>query len=521
MNVVDVVRKHARSYPDDPAFVEIRPVTKVREEVSWSLFDERTNRLAHALLSGGVARGDRVFLLGKNSIRWLETYFAILRTGAWAVPLNFRFTDDDIRFCARTAEPAAFVFDEEYATRIAALRKELPSTSLYASMGASSTSGVFTTETMIREHAPTPADVELEDEAECALYFTSGTTGAPKPVLIQHKSLMCSAVTEAMNHKLSHSDRFLMMPPMYHVAIAHMLGVMAAGGCSVLLTEQVTPQSIIETMSKERISVVFLLVPWATDLLEALDTKAIKAGEYDLSSWRLTHMGAQPIPPSLVMKLKSYFPKMEYDTNYGLSESMGPGAIHLGIENERKVGAIGRPNVLWDVRIVDEKGEDVPGGEIGEVVLKGAGVMKGYYKNPELTANVIRDGWLHTGDLGRMDEEGFIYLVDRKKDLIISGGENIYPLEVEEVILKHPKVHDVALIGVPDDRLGEVACAVVHPLAGEKPTEEELRLYCDQNLPRYKRPRYFVVDQVPRSPTGKVEKRKLREKYGKGDWKWT
>jgi acyl-CoA synthetase (AMP-forming)/AMP-acid ligase II len=521
MNVVDVVRKCARSYPDDPAFVEVRPVTKGREEVSWALFEERTNRLANALLSGGVTRGDKVFLLGKNSIGWMETYFAVLKTGAWAVPLNFRFTDDDIRFCANSAEPVAFIFDEEYTTRIAAMRPELPSTSLYAAIGSAGTAGVFATESLIKEHAPTPIDVKLEDEAECALYFTSGTTGAPKPVLIQHKSLMCSAVTEAMNHGLTHSDRFLMMPPMYHVAIAHMLGVMAAGGCSVLLTEQVNPQTIVETMSKERITVVFLLVPWANDLLEALDTKAIKAEEYDLSSWRLTHMGAQPIPPSLVMRLKRYFPKMQYDTNYGLSESMGPGVIHLGMENERKVGAIGKPNVMWDVRIVDMKGEDVPQGEVGEVVVKGAGVMKGYYRNPELTARTIRDGWLYTGDLGRVDEDGFIYLVDRAKDLIISGGENIYPVEVEEAILKHPKVHDVALIGVPDDRLGEVPCAVVHALSGERLTEEELRLYCDQNLPRYKRPRYFVLDQVPRSPTGKIEKPKLREKYGKGDWKWT
>ena len=265
---------------------------------------------------------------------------------------------------------------------------------------------------------------------------------------------------------------------------------------------------------------VFLLVPWATDLVEALDTKAIKVEEYDLSALRLTHMGAQPIPASLVKRLKDYFPRMGYDTNYGLSESMGPGPIHLGMENERKVGAIGQMNLMWDARIVDEKGDGVPQGDVGEVVLKGAGVMKEYYKNPGLTATIIQDGWLHTGDLGRIDEEGFIYLVDRKKDLIISGGENIYPVEVEEVILKHPKVHDAALIGVPDDRLGEVPCAVIHPLAGEELTEAEVRAYCEQNLPRYKRPRYIVLDEVPRNATGKIEKPKLREKYGKGDWKW-
>jgi acyl-CoA synthetase (AMP-forming)/AMP-acid ligase II len=319
-----------------------------------------------------------------------------------------------------------------------------------------------------------------------------------------------------MNHRLVQSDRFLMMPPMYHVAISHALGVMAAGGCSVLLTEQITAKAMVETIAKERISVVFLLVPWAMDLLEAFDNHRIKIEEYDLSRWRLTHMGAQPIPPSLVKRLKTYFPHMQYDTTYGLSETMGPGVVDLGIENERKVGAIGKPGLMWDVRIVNDAGEDVPQGEVGELIAKGQGVMKCYYKNPELTASTIRNGWLRTGDLGRFDEEGFIYLVDRKKDLVISGGENIYPVEVEGVILKHPKVRDCAVIGIPHDRLVEATCAVIDPLEGESLTEEEIRAYCEEHLPRYKRPYRIVIDKVPRNPTGKIEKPKLREKYSKG-----
>ena len=327
---------------------------------------------------------------------------------------------------------------------------------------------------------------------------------------------MAAAYTEAMNHNLVQTDRFLMMPPMYHVAIAHMFGVMAAGGCSILLTEQVSTKTIVETIEKERVSVTFLLVPWAMDLIEAFDRGEIKPGERGLSQWRLTHMGAQPIPPALVRRLKAYFPQMAYDTNYGLSESMGPGVVHLGVENEGKVGAIGKPGLMWDARIVDDAGNDVAQGQVGELIVRGPGIMKCYYKNPELTASTIQRGWLRTGDLGRFDEEGFIYLVDRKKDLVISGGENIYPIEVEEVILKHPKVHDCAVIGVPHDRLVEATCAVVHPLEGQPLTEEEIRAYCEINLPRYKRPYVIFIDEVPRSPTGKVEKRKLREKYGKG-----
>jgi len=200
-----------------------------------------------------------------------------------------------------------------------------------------------------------------------------------------------------------------------------------------------------------------------------------------------------------------------------LSEGGGPGVVHLGIENEHKVGAIGKAGLIWDVRIVDENGRDVKNGEVGELIIKGSGIMKEYYKNPSATRQAIRDGWLYTGDLGKTDEDGFIYIVDRKKDLIISGGENIYPVEIEDVIRRHPKVRDVAVIGVPDQRLGEAACAVVEPVPGEELTTEEMVLFFNEHLPRYKRPRQTVFGHVPRSPTGKIEKPKLRDAYAKGN----
>jgi acyl-CoA synthetase (AMP-forming)/AMP-acid ligase II len=304
-----------------------------------------------------------------------------------------------------------------------------------------------------------------------------------------------------------------MMPPFYHLAIGHLFGSILAGGKAILLTEKITPQFIFENISKERISIVFLLVPWALDILEALDKGELRKENYDLRRWRLMFMGAQPIPPNLIQRWKKYFPEMQFDDTYGLSESAGPGTIHLGIGNERKIGAIGKPGLLWDARIVNDHGEDVRPGDVGELIIKGASVMKEYYKNPQLTAQTIQDGWLYTGDLAKMDEEGFIYLVDRKKDLIISGGENIYPVEVEEVIQRHPKVRDVAVIGTPDERLGEVVTAFIELKVGEVLTEEEMKSFCDQNLPRYKRPRRIIFDQIPRSSTGKTEKRKLRETY--------
>jgi long-chain acyl-CoA synthetase len=513
MNLVDVVAKFACMSPRSTAFVEVRPLSGLRQEISWGDFHERTNRLANRLFDEGVQRHEKVFLLGRNSIRWLEIYFAILKAGAWAVPLNFRFTDDDIRFCGNVAQPSAFFFDEEFARRVSGLRGELPTVRHYSVIGPDRSEGFVTMEDLIRSGSSRPVTTSTADEDACALYFTSGTTGAPKPVLLRHKNLMCVAITEATNHAFVHSDRFLMMPPMYHLAIGHLLGVLLAGGCSVLLTEQISPRHIVETIARERLSVVFLLVPWAVDLLNALDRRELRIEDYDLSCWRRTFMGAQPIPPSLVHRLKDFFPHMEYDTVYGLSESSGPGVIHLGTENERKVGAIGKPSLVWDARIVDDNGQDVVRGQVGEIIVKGAGIMKEYYRNPELTATVVRDGWLHTGDLGRVDEEGFIYLIDRKKDLIICGGENIYPVELEAAILKHPKVHDAAVIGTPDDRLGEIATAVIQPKKGEALTQQEIDLFFEQQLPRYKRPRRVIFDEVPRSPTGKIEKPKLRAKY--------
>jgi acyl-CoA synthetase (AMP-forming)/AMP-acid ligase II len=244
-----------------------------------------------------------------------------------------------------------------------------------------------------------------------------------------------------------------------------------------------------------------------------MDRGELRKEDYDLSCWRLMHIGAQPVPPSLVHRWKKYFPNMQYDTNYGLGEASGPGCVHLGIENERKVGAIGKAGFNWETRIVKDNGEDVARGKVGELIVKGCGVMKEYYKNPAKTAETIRDGWLYTGDMARMDNDGFIYLVDRKKDTIITGGENIYPAEVEEILHGHPKIYDVAVIGIPDERLGEIALAIIAPKPGEGLTEAEVFEFCEQNMAKYNRPRRIIFDKVPRNPTGKIEKPKLRQKF--------
>ncbi len=513
MTIAEMLARNARMYPNDSALIELKPSEKIRKEITWKVFDERANRVANALIDRGVSKGDKVIHLMMNSINWLEAYFGIIRTGAWAVPLNFRFTSEDIKYCADIAEAKVMILGEEFTERVEAIRSQLPTIKDYIFVGQNLPEAMESLEDIIIGASSQPVDVGLNDEDECGLYFTSGTTGEPKPILLTYKNMECAAITEAYHHYQGHEDNFIILPPLYHTgAKMHWFGSLIVGGRATILTE-ISPKYIFEAVHQERGTIVWLLVPWAQDILGALDRGELRKEDYDLSCWRLMHMGAQPIPPSLIRHWKEHFPNMQYDTSYGLSEATGPGCIDLRIENEHKLEATGKAGFNWEMRIVNEKGGDVARGEVGELIVKGNGVMKGYYKNPEKTAETIKNGWLYTGDMARMDSEGFIYIVDRKKDVIITGGENIFPVEVENVIRSHPKVYDVGVIGFPDERLGEIAAAVIEPNPGVTLTEDEINAFCKQNLSRYKRPRRIIFDKVPRNPTGKIEKPKMRQKY--------
>ena len=355
-------------------------------------------------------------------------------------------------------------------------------------------------------------DVSLTEDDDGAIYFSSGTTGFPKAILHAHRSLTHAMLTEHNHHSQTHDDVFLCIPPLYHTgAKMHWMGSFFAGGKAVLL-KGVNPEWILKAASDEKCSIVWLLVPWAQDILDALERGELKIEDYDLSAWRLMHIGAQPVPPSLIKRWMEVFPGHQYDTNYGLSESIGPGCVHLGVENVHKVGAIGKAGYGWKTRIIDPQGKTVARGEVGELCVKGPGVMNCYYNDPEASAEVLRDGWLLTGDMAMEDEDGFIYLVDRKKDVIITGGENLYPVQIENHIRAHAAVKDVAVIGLPHERLGEIAAAIIECKEGCSATEEEIDAFC-ASLPRYKRPRKIIFATIPRNPTGKIEKPKLREQY--------
>jgi long-chain acyl-CoA synthetase len=514
MTIVEMLSRNACLYPRETALIELTPSRNHRKEINWRELDERSNRVANALIERGIGKGDKIILLMMNSIQWLEAYFGILKSGAWAVPLNFRFTAKDIQYCADVSGARMIIFSSEFIERIDSVRAQMHMIEKYIFTDINPTNGEENYEAMLFEALPAPPGLTLRSEDICGLYFTSGTTGVPKPIALTHKNMECAAITEQQHHHQVKEDNFLLLPPLYHTgAKMHWFGSLMMGSKATILTE-ITPKNILEAVATEHTTIVWLLVPWAQDILGALDRGDLKKTDYNLSSWRLMHIGAQPVPPSLVKHWKEYFPLMQYDTNYGLSESTGPGCVHLGMENEHKVGAIGKPGFNWQARIVDEHGQDVLAGKIGELLVKGEGVMHSYYKNPEKTADTIKEGWLYTGDMARMDGDGFIYLVDRKKDIVIVGGENIFPVEIEDILRSHHMVYDAAVIGVPDERLGEIPLAVIALNPGYILKEAEIEAFCEQQLPRYKRPRKIVFDAVPRNPTGKIEKNKLRQKYG-------
>ena len=536
MIITDFLERNARLYGGESALVELSPSEErdkaltwwefnliesaspdapYRREISWRDFDRRANRFANMLLSRGLKKGTKVGLLLMNCLEWLPLYFGVLKAGCVVVPMNFRYSSDEIKYCLGLADVEVLVFGPEFVSRMDAIEKQIPAVRMLFYVGKD---GPAYTEDCIRltgfcsSSAPPVALTETDD---AAIYFSSGTTGFPKAILHNHKALVHACLTEQSHHGQGRNDVFLCIPPLYHTgAKMHWFGSLLSGSKAVLL-RGVKPEWILRAVTEERCTIVWLLVPWAQDLLDAIDDGRVDLSKFRLDQWRLMHVGAQPVPPSLIRRWLKVFPHHAYDTNYGLSESIGPGCVHLGVENVHKVGAIGIPGYGWQAKIVDEQGREVKSGDVGELIVRGDGVMQCYYKNPEATAEVLKDGWLFTGDMARVDEDGFIYLVDRKKDVVISGGENLYPVQIEDFLRAYPKIKDVAVIGLPDPRLGEIAAAIIEIKEGESCTQAEIDEFC-KAMPRYKRPRKIFFDKVPRNPTGKIEKPALREKYCAG-----
>ena len=533
MLITQVLEENAKKCPDEVSLVEInpaewdtyKPVTwrdyelieaapdgDYRREMTWKEFDEKANRFANLLLTRGVKKGDKVAILLMNCLEWLPIYFGVLKVGALAVPMNYRYTSDEIKYCLELADASVLVFGPEFIGRVESVFHKLKGINAFFYVGENVPTFADSYDRLVTYCSKKKPEISVNEKDHAAIYFSSGTTGFPKAILHSHEGIMSACETEQNHHSQTKDDVFLCIPPLYHTgAKMHWFGSLLSCSRAVLL-RGVKPEWILKAISDETATIVWLLVPWVQDILDAIDRGDIDLSQYRMSQLRLMHIGAQPVPPSLVQRWKEKFPHHQYDTNYGLSESLGPGCVHLGVENIHKVGAIGKAGYKWETKIVDENGKEVAQGEVGELAVKGPGVMLCYYKNEEATNESIKDGWLMTGDMAMCDEDGFIYLVDRKKDVIISGGENIYPVQIEDYLRKHDAIKDAAVIGLPDKRLGEIAAAIIELKPGMTCTAEEIEEFC-LDLPRYKRPKTIIFDEIPRNPTGKIEKPVLRERF--------
>lgn len=524
MLVTKILKKNSILYKNEVALVsvnsyDIKPFDDTsyadnRFSITWYEFNTKANQVANYYNGIGIGRGNKVGIMMMNCLEWLPIYFGIIKSGAIVVPLNYRYETTDIVYCINLADIDALIIDQRCVNQVKMGLTDLNRIRSFVYVGneclcpefASYYKCVFEN-SMISE----PSNI-LTNKDDVAIYFSSGTTGYPKAVVYTNGTLEASCIREQNNHGQTKNDSFICIPPLYHVgAKFHWLGSLLVGGKGVILNGFTVP-AFFEVISREDITVAFILLPWAQDILLNLDNGELKKDKYSLKNLRLIHMGAQDIPPSIIKRLKSYFSHVSFDISYGLTESGGPGVINLGSNNLDKLGSIGKPAEDCEAKIVDNEGNEIDYGAIGELLIKGTCMMRCYYKDEFATNEALKDGWIHTGDMAKKDSSGFYYIMCRKKDIIIRGGENIYPASIEDFLTKHKFIKDVAVFGVYDSRLGEEIVALVELNPGATCTEKELLEFC-KPLPRCKRPKKFFFGDVPRNPTGKIEKAKIRKKY--------
>ncbi len=507
---------NAKKYPNQDFLIERNPEQGNRRSLTWKEFNLEVNRVANYLKDDlEVKKGDFILHLQMNSLEWYITFHAILRVGATAVPLNFRFAGQDILHTALACKPVAFIFDESFLSKIQPIQNDMPTIKNYICIGSNVPKDMLSYEDIINTSSAADVLVDTDDDDPAELMFTSGTTGAPKPVCHSHKTLYEIGICNALTYEEGKETVYIAPQPFYHSGSFFLSFPSYLAGGQIVILNGLKPKWLLDCIVEEKVNNGWITVPTMSDTIEA-----IKSGDIDIKQYDFSHVtgsiviGAQPVPPSLLQDMKQIFP-FKTGNIYGITEGGGGGSINLFDEDVLlKYGSIGKPTYNMEARIVDENGHDLPCGQVGELVLKGPRIMTGYYSNPEMTSDTVKDGWLCTGDLVRKDEDGYFYIVDRKKDLIIRGGENIFPVEIETVLFSHPKILDVAIIGYPHKRLVEIAMAIVTLKEGMTMTEQEVIDYCrEAGLAKFKWPEKVVFDRVLRNPTGKIDKPKLREKY--------
>lgn len=507
MTLAQLARRNARLYPDKPAFV------CGQRRVTFAEYNARVNRLIHALHAHGLRAGDRVAVLSRNSLEYLDVYGAAEKGGFVLAPLNFRLTAGELTGIVENIEPRALFVQSPYLQTAQELADSFGKDLLLIACDGRAPAGGASLDEVLAASSDHEPDATIQPDDLCYLMSTSGTTGHPRAAMLTHRGQWLDALAVALEMRLAATDRHLATMPLFHVGGRAIVLAHTLRGCTVHVHDGFDTAAVVRDIAKHRLTttqVVPAMVTWLLD--EPLDGR-------DLSSLRLIWYASAPMPLELLRRAIDRFGPI-FVQGYGQTES-GPLATALAPEehvlegNEAsRLSSCGRAVPGVEVRIVDEDGARVADGEVGEIAIRSPFNMAGYWREPELTTETVVDGWLRTGDMARMDALGYVYIVDRKKDMIISGGENVFPRECEEVLYSHPAVLEAAIIGVPHPTWGETPLAVVVRRPGAQLTEIELIDFCRDRLAHYKCPTAVQFrPQLPRSPSGKVLKRELREPY--------
>ena len=501
----EVLSRNARKYPDKLAFKEDN------RSFTYSQYNFRVNKLTNALRELGIGHGDKVAFLLYNCIEIIDCYFALAKLGAVAVPVNFRFVEPEIAYVVNNSDSVALIFDSSFEKTIDAVKDRMPLVKNFITVsGPGELPYPLNYDRLLDAGSGLEPLVIVSDNDPAHIMYTSGTTGKPKGAVLTHKSQLSNVTFCLIERSASHDDIYLCIPPLFHEAALAITLQHVFMGSSVIIHKQFDPMAVVKTVAEEKVTTLFMVPAMWNFLLQIPDLS-----KYNLSSVRLAITGAAIMPLSLKKRVLEIFPGLQLYDCFGQTE-MSPVTTMLKSQDTlRKPTSVGKPIVGTEVRVVDDKGFDVPVGEVGEVVYRGPGMLLEYYNNPKATGEAIVDGWFHSGDLVRMDEEGFVYVVDRKKDMVISGGENVYPAEVEEVLYKHEKILEAAVIGIPSEKWGEGVHAVVVLKPGQEMNQEEVINFCAAHLAGYKKPRSVeFTEALPRNASGKVLKIRLREKFG-------
>jgi fatty-acyl-CoA synthase len=508
----EMMARNARKFPDREALVYGDRRSTYRQ------LNGRINQLAHALMDIGIKKGGKVAILSVNCNQFMETYFALAKVGGVAVPLNFRLHPEEITYIVNQSDAEALIAGPDFVETVKGIRKDLPQVKTYVSIGDSPVEGMLNFEKWISEYPDDEPLILVDEDDPLFIMYTAGTTRRPKGAVITHKNEMVlwmlgsSFVLTEPGMSNLWNFRALGAPPIFHLASFGFCQFMFFLGATVVLPTKVfDPAYIMQTIEQERINAI-VLVPVMTAFILMLPD----LDKYNTSSLQVWGSSGAILPTETRKQIKKYFPNVKIFDLFGQTEMSALVSGLLPGESEGRENSVGKILPFIEIRVVDENDNDVPIGDVGEAIYRSPTVMKEYYKNPEATAESMRGGWFHGGDLVRQDQEGYIYVVDRKKDMIVSGAENIYPAEIEGVLSTHPKIMECAIIGVFDQDWGESVKALVVPKPGETLTQEEVIDFCKAHVASYKKPKSVdFMSALPRNAMGKVLKTVLREQYGK------